>query len=831
MTDPSGVYRIAGLPSGEYLVRVSEQLVQVDKKTSGDDVYANGSLMMTYYPSATSVEDAQPVTVIEGSESTGIDIRLPQLTPHAISGKVFGPNNEPGASARIRIDRTDEVEYGAEEYDDIIYSDSEGNWRITGVPAGEYVISISGPLEFGTKEDPRQLPVAPRRFNVRVDGGDVVVPDVKLSAGAAISGKITLDGKPPEISYGLPLDVVSADVEDAVARAIPRQRSRHLPAMRTILVSVVVCLWILTSPIKFPAQIDPDPERRTEGSTVRGTVTYSDTGRPTRQTSVHLINNDSGEYSGHAVTNGRGQFVMERVTAGRYILYADLPGVLRPGHYARNMGPVNSQLRLNAKRDLFTEVVVNGTDSVEVKVQVVRGGVITGRVLTEDDQPVVDAEINLLKRENDKWIPELSRWRGATEEERTRTDAGGVYRIAGLEAGDYIVRVSEPTIGYDRFAHADDAYSDGSLMVTYYPSATSVKEAQPVTVVEGGESSGVDVRLAERIPRTISGTITYGPDDAPGSYIGILVERTDEAGFVSSGFDTTSRADDNGNWVVRGVPAGNYVLRFSGAVRTGSGESARHVYIAPKKITVTIGNEDVALNTKVETGAIVHGSIKFEGPPPDSIRDLDLGVVLAGQGSERPLNNPSRRSDPNYKWGYFEDNTGFEIRELATGKYWFVVSGFDPYRYYVKSVTRKGLDLAQSPFTLVNGADFGDVLVTFGADMASIEGQVSNLKPKTPPNEAKTSAADVVVMLAPANDATRRFSRGLLPVHPDAQGRFSFTCGPGEYFVAVFTRRQREKLTMPITEDFFKQDNQKFQRVKVRAGEKVKGLMLPIGDN
>ena len=610
-----------------------------------------------------------------------------------------------------------------------------------------------------------------------------------------------------------------------------------MPAIRTILVSVV-CLWFLTSPIKSVAQIDPDPEPRTGGSTVRGTVTYSDTNRPTRQASVHLIKDDNGEYAGHTVTNGRGQFVMEHVAAGRYILYADLPGVLGPGGYERNMAPVTSQLRLNTKRDLFTEVVVNGTDSVDVKVQVVRGGVITGRVVTEDDQPVVNAEINLLRRENDKWIRDLSRWRGATEEERTKTDASGVYRIAGLEAGDYIVRVSEPAIGYDRFAHAEDAYSDGSLMVTYHPFATNIKEAQSVTVVEGGESSGIDVRLPERIPRSISGSITHGPDDAPARYIGILVARTDETSLLG-GFDflgtsdTTTRADENGNWVVQGVPAGNYVVRFSGSVRSGSGASGRQIYIAPKSVAVTVANDDIVLNTKVEPGPIVYGSVKFEGPPLEVINELDVGVVLAGEGSERAPNNSSGRSNPNYKWGYFQDKSRFEIRELAPGKYWFVMSGFDPDRSYVKSVTRKGVDLAQGPFTLTSGAEFGDVLVTFGSDVATIEGRVSNVgnvKPKTS-NETKTLPGDFVVMLAPANDATRRFSRGLLTAHPDGQGKFTFNCGPGEYFVTVLTRAQREKLTTPITEDYFKQDNEKFQRVKVRAGEKLKGLTLQIGVN
>ncbi|HET8782300.1 MAG TPA: carboxypeptidase-like regulatory domain-containing protein [Pyrinomonadaceae bacterium] len=588
--------------------------------------------------------------------------------------------------------------------------------------------------------------------------------------------------------------------------------------MKSTLVTIAKTLLLASLVLCWTIDGKPQTEDKPNGSTVRGLVVYSDTGRPLRHASVNLVNNDNGAYQGHAVTNGRGQFVLEHVTAGRYILFTDLPGILLPANFERNMAPVNSQLRLNAKRDLFTEVVVNGSESVDVKIQAVRGGVITGRVVTEDDQPVPNADIKLLKRENDKWRPDPVTWRGASEEQRPKTDASGGYRIAGLEAGDYIVRVSEPTIGFDRFVHADDAYSDGRLMVAYYPSATNIKEAQAVSVVEGNESTGVDIRLPERIPRTISGNVTYGPDDAPAASIEILIEPADESGFLSD-FNTTVRADSKGNWVVPGIPAGNYVVRFSGTVFVLAESAARRVYMAPKRVPVTVANEDVIVNTRVELGAMVSGTIKFEGPVPDSVQDLNLSVVLAAEGSERSLNNPKR--------GYLRDSSKFEIRELAGGKYWFVISGFDPDLYYVKSVTRKGVDLAQGPFTLATGAEFGDVLVTFGADVATIEGQVSNLKPKT-------SAADIVVMLAPANDATRRFSRGLLTVHPDAQGKFVFTCGPGEYFVAAFTRAQLAKLTTPITEGYFKQDNgasarQKFQRVKVRAAEKLKGLTLSIG--
>jgi hypothetical protein len=175
------------------------------------------------------------------------------------------------------------------------------------------------------------------------------------------------------------------------------------------------------------------------------------------------------------------------------------------------------------------------------------------------------------------------------------------------------------------------------------------------------------------------------------------------------------------------------------------------------------------------------------------------------------------------------DNGVFEIKGLASGKYWFGITGFRVDQYYVKSITRKGVDISQSPIKLEAGAQFGDILVTLGTDMASIEGQLSNPKPVA--GEAKTRPGEMVVVLAPANDAMRRFSAGFQTSHPDKEGRFVFTCAPGEYFVAVFTRSQRENLTTPITEDYFKNDSEKFLRVKVRAGEKLKGVTLPAGVN
>jgi hypothetical protein len=592
---------------------------------------------------------------------------------------------------------------------------------------------------------------------------------------------------------------------------------------RTILIALVTSIAFVTFISEAAAQPTVQGEKK-EGSTIRGIVTYADTGRPVRHAGVALIRNDTGVWQGNAVTDGHGRFTFENMPAARYLLIVDAPGILKPQSYARNGGSVSAQIRVTETRDLFREIVVNGTDAVDVTLQAVRGGVITGRVVTDDDQPAADADVKLLVREDGKWVPVLFTWR---DDPKLKTDPNGVYRIAGLYAGEYLVRVSEPQIGYDGMPYDDEAYSDGELMVTYYPAANGLKDAQAVTVVEGSESTGVDIRMIERTGRTISGTLTVGADDDPAAYADLVIERAEEVGFGSKVRDSTTRADHEGKWEMRGVPAGDYVIRLrGGTVRVGSGESAGHIYIATKEIRVTVDHDDVVVNIRLSPGAAVIGRVKFEGPPLERLHELSPGLFPAGDKPDRPPNDMGLRTTLNYRSGYVRDDSKFEINGLAAGKYWFLMSGFRSDQHYVKSVTRNGADISQKPIKLEAGKVLGDVLITLASDLATIEGQLQ-LGDVAP----KTSVEDVLVMLAPANDATRRFSTGLLTVHPDAKGKFTFTCGPGEYFVSALTRKQREKLKKPMTEDDFKQDKQKSQRVKVKAGEQLKGVTLSLGVN
>jgi hypothetical protein len=542
-----------------------------------------------------------------------------------------------------------------------------------------------------------------------------------------------------------------------------------------------------------------------------------------------LINNDGDNVQWASVTDRGGEFVFERIPAGRYLAFVDAPGILKPEGFKQHQGPVIAQLKLNETRDRFTEVVVNGAGSVNVRVQAARGGVMTGRVVTEDDQPIVDADIKLLKNENGKWLPVDYTWRASGDRKGLNTDAGGVYRLAGLPSGDYLVRVSEAVIPADTSRRGDDPYYDGSLMVTFYPSANTIDDAQAVSVIEGSEATGIDIRVPERRPHTISGRVV-GPDNQPGAHAEIWIERTDEIGFASELPLASGLSDAEGNWRVDGIPAGQYLLTLGGSIRIETADGTRYLTVAPKRIRVKVANEDVVVpDTQLTMGGWVTGKVMLDGKPPKRPFELFPRLIATDDrlAQRRSAAEPTSLLRGRYTAAgdLVREDGSFSVSALPAGKYWFEMPTTPRTKFYVKAVTRKGVDLMQSPIKLMDDTMFDDVVVTLATDFASIDGQVTR-----PGASAKQSLRDVVVVLAPANDLTRRVAGRLLTSQTDAQGKFSFACPPGEYFLAALTPAQL-KTNAPLTDDYFKNDNQEFPRVKVRAAEKLKGLTVSLAGN
>ncbi len=103
--------------------------------------------------------------------------------------------------------------------------------------------------------------------------------------------------------------------------------------------------------------------------------------------------------SGNAVTDRSGEFAVSGVGAGKYLVLAYAPDIVSPfGQQGRSS--LMLSVVLGQIEDGYSEVTVDGRSSVKTEIRASRGGVITGRVMTETDEPIAKALIKLFRVEN-----------------------------------------------------------------------------------------------------------------------------------------------------------------------------------------------------------------------------------------------------------------------------------------------------------------------------------------------------------------------------------------------------------------------------------------------
>jgi protocatechuate 3,4-dioxygenase beta subunit len=125
--------------------------------------------------------------------------------------------------------------------------------------------------------------------------------------------------------------------------------------------------------------------------------------------------------------------------------------------------------------------VTEGSETTDIDITKVKGGVINGRILNAKGEPVTGAEIWLVMARDaeGKSLPQ-----GGLDR-RSRSDDRGVYRFWGLMPGTYVVFTYNNIAGH--FGCSVEKFP------TYHPSSTRETAAE-VTVRSGVETSGIDIR-------------------------------------------------------------------------------------------------------------------------------------------------------------------------------------------------------------------------------------------------------------------------------------------------------------------------------------------------
>ena len=202
LTDDRGVFRVSGLPSGEYIVGATAMIEhgELVKDSTWEFNMVGSPLAMTFHPSTALVTQATTVRVESGEERTGVDITIPEQQMHKLSGTVRGRDDRrPVAGAGVRITRKQTYEtVGRSFWPDSmgtprVQTDELGRWRFNEVPDGRYIIFVEPNKDYGDVPENRRF--VPKQQEVEVSGSDVNTV-IDVGDGATISGTITVDGGP-----------------------------------------------------------------------------------------------------------------------------------------------------------------------------------------------------------------------------------------------------------------------------------------------------------------------------------------------------------------------------------------------------------------------------------------------------------------------------------------------------------------------------------------------------------------------------------------------------------------------------------------------------------
>jgi hypothetical protein len=376
LTDDRGVYRIYGLPSGEYLVgvigrssgtelrRVTDAELQWAERRSNEPPPPQGPIVGSapfYYPGTADPTAATPVRVNAGEERTGIDVVVRYVRNSRVSGRIEMPDGSTPRTVQLNLYSSERItSLGASFFPRV---NPDGTFATAPVPPGKYTLIARAAPNAGPAP-PQGAPAGGRggapvmslwfMQDIVLAGDDVNGVVITLVPGLTVSGRVTFDAT------------------TAAVPADPRALSVRLVQVSTGAVT-------LGLPV---GQLNPDGTFVVEG-VVPGSYRVS-VGMPVRTGSLPTWT------VRHVMHEGRD--------------VADFPLEVRPGSDVSGLEAVLT--------DRVTEV--------------------SGTVTDQQGKPSTDYSVIILPVDKSLWSVGLRR-RPASQ----RPDTTGRFRMIDLAAGDY----------------------------------------------------------------------------------------------------------------------------------------------------------------------------------------------------------------------------------------------------------------------------------------------------------------------------------------------------------------------------------------------------------
>jgi hypothetical protein len=194
----------------------------------------------------------------------------------------------------------------------------------------------------------------------------------------------------------------------------------------------------------------------------------------------------------------------------------------------------------------------------------------------------------------------------------TTTGANGQFTIPNLQTGSYKVEF------YD--------CSGAGYVTQYYDGKGTLAQATAVSVTAPNTSSGINAKLA--MGAKIKGTVTNNAA-SPMPLSNMCV-----AAFTPSSFSAIAFAHTNslGNYMLRGLPTGSYVVEFYDC--TGTYYIAQYYDNQPnfgngKLVPVTAPNATTGINAKLVRGGNISGTVTDNAASPKPLANICVEVYTS----------------------------------------------------------------------------------------------------------------------------------------------------------------------------------------------------------
>ncbi|MGA2592571.1 MAG: carboxypeptidase regulatory-like domain-containing protein [Bryobacteraceae bacterium] len=367
----------------------------------------------------------------------------------------------------------------------------------------------------------------------------------------------------------------------------------------------VVTAWFAALGL-VEAQTPPSPY-----AAISGVVLNDATGGPIRRAIVTLSTLDTPPLDAVTFTESNGAFGFTAIPPGKYQLHVDMEGFQHAWFGAST-----------PRRPPGTLALAAGDVRFGITFRLRPVGSISGVVLDPDGDPVPSAQIRLLKAGYERRKPNYAQVGFAVSDDlgRYRLDAGpGQYIVMAAESYQ-AAAVIQPE------AAPGQAASQKWYAVQFYPDASRMSSAAPVSLAPGKDLEGIDFHLTTRAAAPLHGKVVL-PDDVPANshvQIGVFPQDVPNSRDQIRGANAFA---PNFEFEILNLTAGPYVIV---ATLAGAG---RH-YRAMERIELPPAGQSLTLH--LDRAIDLTGRVDLEGGGERPSGPLRVTLI---SGDFPPVNN------------------------------------------------------------------------------------------------------------------------------------------------------------------------------------------------